>query len=69
MAADKKMAKLMKELGPIEPERDRRGSREDAYETLAMRDLRPAALDQGGGDDLGAHRGAVRRQDPGRRRP
>ena len=35
MAADKKMAKLMKELGPIEPERDRRGSREDAYEALA----------------------------------
>ena len=36
MAADKKLAKLMKEFGPIEPERDRRGSREDAYQTLAM---------------------------------
>ena len=36
MAADKKLAKLMKKLGPIEPERDRRGSREDAYQTLAM---------------------------------
>ena len=35
MAADKKLAKLMKKLGPIEPERDRRGSREDAYEALA----------------------------------
>jgi DNA-3-methyladenine glycosylase II len=36
MASDKKLAKLMKKLGPIEPERDRRGSREDAYQTLAM---------------------------------
>ena len=36
MSADKKLAKLMKEWGPIEPERDRRGSREDAYQTLAM---------------------------------
>ena len=36
MASDKKLAQLMKELGPIEPERDRRGSREDAYQTLAM---------------------------------
>ena len=36
MAADKKLAKLMKKLGPIAPERDRRGSREDAYQTLAM---------------------------------
>jgi DNA-3-methyladenine glycosylase II len=36
MASDKKLAKLMKEWGPIEPERDRRGSREDAYQTLAM---------------------------------
>ena len=36
MAADKKLAKLMKAIGPIEPERDRRASREDAYETLAM---------------------------------
>ena len=35
MASDKKLAKLMKRLGPIEPERDRRGSREDAYEALA----------------------------------
>jgi DNA-3-methyladenine glycosylase II len=35
MASDKVMRKLMKELGPIEPERDRRGSREDAYEALA----------------------------------
>ena len=35
MAADKKLAKLMKKLGPIEPERDRRGSREDPYEALA----------------------------------
>lgn len=35
MAADPKLAKLIRELGPIEPERDRRGSREDAYEALA----------------------------------
>lgn len=36
MASDKKLAKLMKEFGPIESERDRRASREDAYQTLAM---------------------------------
>lgn len=35
MGADRKMAKLMKAFGPIEPERDRRGSREDPYEALA----------------------------------
>jgi DNA-3-methyladenine glycosylase II len=35
MASDEVMAGLMKRLGPIEPERDRRGSREDAYEALA----------------------------------
>jgi DNA-3-methyladenine glycosylase II len=35
MKADPALAKLMKEFGPIEPERDRRGSREDAYEALA----------------------------------
>ena len=35
MRADPKLAKLMKELGPIEPERDRRGSREEPYEALA----------------------------------
>ncbi|MBM3667276.1 MAG: DNA-3-methyladenine glycosylase 2 family protein [Actinobacteria bacterium] len=36
MATDKRLAKLMKEYGPIEPERDRRGSREDAYQALAQ---------------------------------
>ena len=35
MAADRRMAKLMKTLGPLQPERDRRGSREDPYEALA----------------------------------
>lgn len=35
MASDKKLAKLMTRLGPIEAERDRRGSREDPYEALA----------------------------------
>ena len=35
MASDKKLAKLMKRLGPIEAERDRRRSREDPYEALA----------------------------------
>ena len=63
MEADPKLGKLMKEKGPIDPERDRRGSRPDPYEALARAIVRPAALDQGGGDDLGAGRGAVRRRD------
>jgi DNA-3-methyladenine glycosylase II len=36
MKADKKLAKLMRERGPIDPATDRRGSRRDAYETLTM---------------------------------
>ncbi len=35
MKADPKLAKLMKQLGPIHPERDRRASRPDAYIALA----------------------------------
>jgi DNA-3-methyladenine glycosylase II len=35
MKADPKLAKLMKELGPIHPERDRRASRPNAYVALA----------------------------------
>ncbi len=35
MASDPVIGGLMKELGPIEPERDRRGSRSDPYEALA----------------------------------
>jgi DNA-3-methyladenine glycosylase II len=35
MGSDRKLAKLIRALGPIPPERDRRGSREDAYEALA----------------------------------
>src|SRR5262245_46045341 len=35
IAADRKLGKLIKSIGPIEPERDRRGSREDPYEALA----------------------------------
>jgi DNA-3-methyladenine glycosylase II len=33
--ADKVLAKLMRERGPIDPETDRRGSRPDAYQALA----------------------------------
>ncbi len=36
MKADKKLAKLMRERGPIDPATDRRGSRRDAYETLTI---------------------------------
>jgi DNA-3-methyladenine glycosylase II len=36
MKADPKLAKLMKEKGPIDPDKDRRASRPDPYETLAM---------------------------------
>ena len=54
MATDKKVAKLMKELGPIEPERDRRGSREDAYQTLAMAICGQQLSTKAAGDDLGA---------------
>jgi len=35
LKADKKLAKLMRERGPIDPATDRRGSRRDAYEALA----------------------------------
>jgi DNA-3-methyladenine glycosylase II len=35
MKADQKLAKLMKERGPIDPATDRRGSRPDAYQALA----------------------------------
>jgi DNA-3-methyladenine glycosylase II len=35
MASDKVMAKLMQDLGPIDPGADRRGSRPDPYEALA----------------------------------
>jgi len=35
MKADKVMGKLMKERGPIDPAKDRRGSRPDPYEALA----------------------------------
>ncbi len=35
MKADRKLAKLMKERGPLDPEVDRRGSRPDPYQALA----------------------------------
>jgi DNA-3-methyladenine glycosylase II len=35
MKADKRLAAVMKERGPIDPETDRRGSRPDPYEALA----------------------------------
>lgn len=35
LKADRKLAKLMRERGPIDPATDRRGSRRDAYEALA----------------------------------
>jgi len=35
LKADKKLARLMRERGPIDPATDRRGSRRDAYEALA----------------------------------
>ena len=35
MKSDPTLAKVIKRLGPIHPDRDRRGSREDPYEALA----------------------------------